>query len=180
MKNLCSLLFAFTTLLFWSNAPALAQRGQGRGSAGHSVGSRPSVGSDSGHPRNAPSTDRPASNPDRAAGRRETKPDSGQRDASEHLAQSPKLSSKIKGIFPAGTDLTQAAQGFKSLGDFVAAAHTSHNLNIPFSTLKTRMVNGQKLGDAIHELKPDADHRAEERKAREQARKDLQETGAGT
>jgi hypothetical protein len=42
------------------------------------------------------------------------------------------------------------------------------------------MVNGQKLGDAIHELKPDVDHRAEERKAREQARKDLQETGAGT
>ena len=197
MKTTGMFLLALASLLFCGNAAAWAQRGQGRGAAGHPAGGPPSIGSlpqggpgqsgthggrdtsrpETGQQRNERSADSPASHTeDHATGRPETRPDSGQRSPAEHLAQSPKLSSKLQGFFPAGTNLTQQAQGFKNLGDFVSAAHVSRNLNIPFAEIKTRMTNGQNLGEAIHELKPDADHRAEERKAREQARKDLQET----
>ena len=71
--------------------------------------------------------------------------------------------------------MAREAEGFKNLGDFVSTAHVSHNLGIPFGDLKTRMMSGQKLGDAIHQLKPDVNYREEEKKAREQARKDLRE-----
>ena len=41
------------------------------------------------------------------------------------------------------------------MGQFVAAVHVSHNLNIPFDHLKEKMVTDHKsLGGAIHELKP--------------------------
>lgn len=196
MKTTSKVLLALAVVLFWSSASAWAQRGQGRGSAGHPAGGPPSISSfpqggpgqsgtpggreanrpEIGQPRNTHPSDHPAGNPeDRAGGRSDTKPDSGQRTPAEHLARSPKLSSKLQGFFPAGTNLAQQAEGFKNLGDFVSAAHVSHNLNIPFADLKTRVTTGQSLGDAIHALKPEADHGAEERKAREQAKKDLQE-----
>ena len=162
-------------VFFWSSAPALAQRGQGRGAdAGRPAGGPPpSIDSRDSRPPSVPGQS--GTHSGRDANHPGTGTDSGQRTPAEHLAQSPKLSSKLQGLFPAGTNLTQQSQGFKNLGDFVSAAHVAHNLNIPFADLKTRMATGQSLGDAIHALKPDADHRAEERKAREQARKDLRE-----
>ena len=192
MKTTSLFLLTLAALLFWSAAPVLAQRGQGKGPAGNPAGGPPSISS---WPQGGPSqpgtrggqnTNRPEISPprgdrsaghpeDRATGRPDAKPDSGSRTVAEHLARSPKLSSKLQGFFPSGTNLAQQAEGFKNLGDFVSAAHVSHNLNIPFADIKTRTTNGQSLGDTIHALKPDADHRAEERKAREQARKDLQE-----
>ena len=201
MKTTSVLLLVFAGVLTWSSAPLWAQRGQGRGPAGRPAGAPPSVSSwpqggpgqsstqggretgrpEVGKPRDTGSADRPASRrEDHTAGRPETRPDSGQRSPAQLLAQSPKLSSKLQGFFPAGTNLAQEAEGFKNLGDFVSAAHVSHNLNIPFTGLKTRMTDGQGLGEAIHELKPDVDHRAEERKAREQARKDLREAQTGS
>ena len=194
MSTTRKVLITLAAVLLWISAPVWAQRGQGRGSAGHSAGGRPSIGSwppqsrsgqsgthrspDADHPDSRSS--RSADNPPRRAedhniGRPESKRDSGQPSLSEHLAQSPKLSSKLQGFFPAGTNLAHEAEGFKNLGDFVSTAHVSHNLGIPFGDLKTRMMNGQKLGDAIHQLKPDVNYRAEEKKAREQARKDLRE-----
>jgi len=191
MQTTSMFLLALVALLFWSTAPVWAQRGQGRGAAGHPAGGPPSIssgpqgGSRQPGTRGGQNTDRPEPNDhsaghpeDHAAGRSDTKPDSGSPTVAEHLAQSPKLSSKLQGFFPSGTNMAQQAEGFKNLGDFVSAAHVSHNLNIPFAEIKTRMTTGQSLGDTIHVLKPDADHRAEERKAREQARKDLQEAGS--
>jgi hypothetical protein len=50
-----------------------------------------------------------------------------------------------------------AASGFKNRGQFIAALHVSHNLNIPFDQLKADMTgtDHDSLGHAIHELRPD-------------------------
>ena len=86
-----------------------------------------------------------------ANSRTETKAHVGQK-ISEH----PKLASKLQSLLPAGTNLDGAASGFKNAGQFVAAVHVSHNLNIPFDQLKEKMITDHKsLGGAIRELKPD-------------------------
>ncbi|MBI4443272.1 MAG: hypothetical protein HY649_07850 [Acidobacteria bacterium] len=94
----------------------------------------------------------------------------------EQLERNEKLSSRLQGVLPEGTKLREAGNGFNNLGDFVAAAHVSHNLGIPFGDLKAKMAGGKNLGEAIHELRPEVDHNAAAKKAQEQARKDLQES----
>lgn len=97
----------------------------------------------------------------------------GPKSADQLLAQNSKLSSNLQSLLPAGTDLQTAAQGFKNLGQFVAAVHVSHNLGIPFDCLKADMTDtappstatcpagtgtGSKslsLGASIQALKPD-------------------------
>ena len=62
-----------------------------------------------------------------------------------------KLEARLANLLPAGTNMTDAAKGFKNYGQFVAAVHVSNNLNIPFSTLKAKMTgtNPMSLGQAI-------------------------------
>ena len=71
--------------------------------------------------------------------------------------------------------LDQAAAGFKNQGQFIAALHVAHNLNIPFADLKADMTgtNHDSLGQAIHALKPTADGTAEVKKADREADTDL-------
>jgi hypothetical protein len=94
--------------------------------------------------------------------------------ADQKLDGNPKLSAKLQSLLPAGTDLKTAAAGFKNFGQFVAAVHVSHNLGIPFDQLKAKMTgdNAESLGKAIKELKPDADAKAEVKKAQQQAQED--------
>jgi hypothetical protein len=96
--------------------------------------------------------------------------------AGELLSQNTKLASRLGTLLPAGTDLQQAAGGFKNLGEFVAATHVSHNLGIPFENLKARTTGPDaiSLGKAIKELKPEVDSKAEVKKAKKQAENDLQ------
>jgi len=68
---------------------------------------------------------------------------------------------------------TEACSGFKSTTECAAALHAAQNLGIPFKDLKSRMSGGEKLGAAIHDLKPGADVRSEVSRAEEQARADL-------
>ena len=83
---------------------------------------------------------------------------------------SPGLVAKLQPMFPPGTDLNLAAAGFKNQGQFVAAAHVSQNLGIPFVALKTEMVeNGASLGHAIQILRPRADASVEVTRAENQA-----------
>jgi hypothetical protein len=71
------------------------------------------------------------------------------------LQRNTNLASKLQSRLPAGTDLTLAAAGFRNLGQFVAAVNVSNNLGIPFSQLKTRMVDqGMSLGQAIQDARP--------------------------
>ena len=65
------------------------------------------------------------------------------------------LASKLQSRLPAGTNILTAADGFRNLGQFVAAVNVSNNLGIPFSELKTKMVTENKsLGQSIQALKP--------------------------
>jgi hypothetical protein len=103
---------------------------------------------------------------------------SGHSSVSERLADNTKLSSKLQGLLPAGTNLQTASQGFKNLGQFVAAVHVSHNLGIPFDQLKAKMIGPPKesLGQAIHALKPDTDSKTEASKATKQAKQDIDDS----
>jgi hypothetical protein len=86
------------------------------------------------------------------------------------------LQDRLGSMLPSGMTLTDAASGFKNLGQFIAAVHVSHNLGIPFSDLKDKMASGDSLGKAIQALKPDVKAKAEAKKANRQAKTDLKET----
>ena len=85
-----------------------------------------------------------------------TKTDAKSTDVGQRISEHPRLASKLQSLLPAATNLDAAANGFKNMGQFVAAVHVSHNLNIPFDQLKEKMITDHKsLGGAIRELKPD-------------------------
>ena len=92
------------------------------------------------------------------------------------LTENTHLASRLQTMLPAGQTTESAAAGFKNTGQFIAAVHVANNLNIPFNQLKTSMTGSEKLslGKAIHQLRPDADSKAEEKKANKQARADLE------
>ncbi len=72
-----------------------------------------------------------------------------------------------------------ASQGFKNLGQFVAAVHVSHNLGIPFDQLKAKMIGppSESLGKAIQDLKPAANSKEETKKGEKQAKQDMDDSG---
>jgi hypothetical protein len=73
----------------------------------------------------------------------------------EKLKKNTNLAAKLEGRLPAGTDLMKAADGFKNLGQFVAAVNVSNNHEgISFFDLKKLMVKeGYSLGQAMQKLK---------------------------
>jgi glucose/arabinose dehydrogenase len=81
-------------------------------------------------------------------------------------------STRLAAIVPAGMSAQEACTGFRSVAECAATLHVSQNLSIPFPDLKSKVTGGAKLGAAIHQLKPDANVKAELRKAEEQARSD--------
>ena len=81
-------------------------------------------------------------------------------------------STRLAAIVPSGMSTQEACAGFRNVEECAATLHASQNLNIAFPDLKSRVTGGTKLGTAIHQLKPDANVKAEVRKAEEQARSD--------
>jgi hypothetical protein len=71
----------------------------------------------------------------------------------------------LAALVPAGMTTSEACTGFKNVKDCAASLHASQNLSIPFGDLKAKVTGGQALWAAIHELKPDANARAEVKKA---------------
>jgi hypothetical protein len=113
------------------------------------------------------------------------------------LQQNTKLAANLAKLFPEGTDLTAQAQGFKNLGQFVSAAHVSHNLGIPFNDLKcaelgtsaatasgtmcSSSITNQgptSLGKSIASLRPGADAQEAIKEANRQVEKDFKDEGA--
>ena len=125
---------------------------------------RPGDASDRGR---GASIDRPATE------RQDTRQSTASKTPSELLQQNTRLSENIAKLLPAGTDVQSAASGFKNLGEFVAAAHVSSNLGIPFADLKAKILAGESLGGAIQALRPEADGLIEARKARARAEDEL-------
>ncbi len=77
----------------------------------------------------------------------------------QKLQKNTNLARKLEGRLPVGTDLLVAAEGFRNLGQFVAAVNVSNNLGIPFAELKGRMVDdGMSLGQAIQAERHDVDN----------------------
>jgi hypothetical protein len=103
---------------------------------------------------------------------------------SDQLTSKPKLTSKLQSLLPSTMTPQQACVGFKNLGQCVAAIHVSHNLNIPFTDLKDKMLGTSttdpqakpmSLGKAIQTLAPKADSATETQKATQQANEDLKQ-----
>lgn len=183
MKRVSIFLTTLAVVLYIGALPALAQHGHGGGGGLGSpggIGSQPgSMGGDhGGWGRQGGAT------PDTGKAGRDTNRsgEAGNQSVSAKLSENQKLSSKLAGELPPNTNLQQAAQGFKNLGQFVAAVHVSHNLGIPFDQLKAKMTgsNPVSLGKAIHELDPNADAKAEAKKAGKQAQQDLQDEQAAS
>jgi hypothetical protein len=73
------------------------------------------------------------------------------RTPTSHVVKNPRLEARLLRLLPLGTNINEAAKGFKNWGQFVAAVHVSNNQNIPFMELKSRMVgpDAVSLGQAI-------------------------------
>lgn len=102
-------------------------------------------------------------------------------DVSVRVAQNSGLSTQLQPLLPAGTTLTGAAAGFRNEGQFVAALHVAHNLNIPFDQLKAKITGSDpvSLGKAVQELRPNLDDKAVKsntKLADRQAERDLEQS----
>ena len=87
------------------------------------------------------------------------------------LRRDPDLADRVAQRLPARIDVMWAASGFKNLGQFVAAVNAADNLQIPFMTLKSRMLDdGMNLGQAIRDLRRSSDYRKEARRAEDEAK----------
>lgn len=97
----------------------------------------------------------------------------------QKIESHPQLATRLQALLPPGSTLNQAALGFKNQGQFIAALHVSHNLGIPFTDLKTQMVDRHlSLGQSIHTLKPTANSSSATREAEAETDRDLRTSGA--
>ena len=186
MKRLVIIMLAVLGVtLYVSEITAFAQPGRGGG-----VGRRLHIPRT--RERRAPSPAgrmKHGTEPSRARGSKGSADLGSRKSVNNMLTQNSKLSARLQTLLP-GQNLQESAQGFKNLGQFVAAAHVSRNLGISFADLKSRMTHpsseslstsenlgtSKSLGKAIRELRPDVNASKEVRKANRQASKDLKET----
>ncbi|MDT8991996.1 hypothetical protein RQP54_14080 [Curvibacter sp. APW13] len=99
----------------------------------------------------------------------------GRHTVADQLAANPKLADRLAPLIAkTPAEMPDAVAGFKNFGQFVAAAHASNNLGIPFDALKAEITKeGGSLGKGIQALSPDAHVDAEIVRANQQARDDL-------
>lgn len=90
----------------------------------------------------------------------------------------PGIATRVRPMLPSGTNVHDAAAGFRNTGQFVAATNVSRNLGIPFEELKARMMGGESLGQAIQSSRPGmsrGESRRHARDAERRAKEDLRE-----
>jgi hypothetical protein len=188
MKRLTAILATlFVTLPLGLLAAGPQGQGRGRGGPqaagppmqGPAARARAGEGAQKGAPRHRAEAGRPA---EAGRGRRNegAARGSGRGDLSQRLERQPELAERLGRLLPPGTNVHEAAHGFRNLGQFVAAANVSRNLNIPFDDLKARMTgeNAVSLGRAIQELRPDMSRDEVRRAVREAERAAREETKA--
>lgn len=167
MKFSSRIILSAAALLAFAAMPVVssAQRG------GHGAGGANGMGNDNSHASDAHGN---SSSSDSHSGQSS----GGNKTVADKLSNNTQLAQKLQGLLPPGTNLQIAAQGFKNLGQFVAAVHVAHNLGIPFDQLKSQMIGPPKesLGKAIHALKPDANSKTESSTAQKQAKQDLKDS----
>lgn len=154
------LITALTTFSLAFTVPAFAQRGHGGGPpAGHG----PGMGNSSEGSANR--------------GDAMNHTDMSHASPSTVLSHNTAIANKIKTL--TGEDAATACNGFKNLGQCVAAAHVAKNLNISggFDALKAKVTGtgAMSLGKAIESLEPSAKAKTEVKKANKQASDDMKE-----
>jgi hypothetical protein len=161
---------AVLAALFLNSGLAYAQHGHGAGGAMTGVG----MHGDAGMHGNA--------NESNGAGSHATPSMMASTNPGGVLDHNSHLTSKLEGLLNlsgpnALATLKTDASGFKNFGQFMAAVHVSHNLDIPFADLQAKMTgpNAVSLGKAIQELKPEADVKTETKKATTEANEDAKE-----
>jgi hypothetical protein len=70
------------------------------------------------------------------------------------ITANPALSTRVTSLLPAGVSLQTATMGFRNEGQFLAALHVAHDLNLSFTSLQAQVASGQSLGHAIATLRP--------------------------
>ncbi len=169
MKRFASALAIVALVLVVASAPAWAQ---GRGAGGPPPSRGPSSMPGSAAPGAPGAGAAPHST---GAPTTHATPSLSHSSPSDVLGHNTAIAGKISTL--TGQDAQTACGGFKNLGQCVAAAHVAKNLNIPggFDALKAKITGpgSVSLGKAIHELNPDADAKAETKKANKQAAEDL-------
>lgn len=179
MKRAILLSTAFAVLLCLSGLPLMAQgrSGGGMGPGGGGMGQGPGQGQGQGPGMDNGPGGRQSSSNDPGMDRTTTnRPMEQMKTPAQLLAQNTKLSSQLQTLLPQGTNVQDAASGFKNLGDFVAAVHISKNLNIPFDQFKNKVTSGDSLGKALKDLSPNMDHKAiksEVKKGKKEAKEDM-------
>jgi hypothetical protein len=85
------------------------------------------------------------------------------------------LLAKVTPLLPSGMSLADAAKGFHSEEQFLAALHAAKDLGVSFADLKAEMTGSEhdNLGQAIHDLKPAIDAKASAKTAAGEARADI-------
>jgi hypothetical protein len=177
MKHVFVLPLALAVVLCYT--PAFAQHGHGGGMSG---GMGASMGSSMGH--GGESHSMTGSSNSRAA---------QSAAMTQQLSQNKPLAQKIEKL-TGMSSAQQACEGFKNLGQCVAAAHVSNNLKISFACLRADMTGTaaaassncgtststsgtsgktMSLGKAIQTLDPNVNAGAEAKKAQKQADQDL-------
>jgi hypothetical protein len=122
--------------------------------------------------------------------------DAGKKAPDQLLSQNTKLSDNLSKLLPTGVTAQQACNGFKNLGQCVAAIHVSHNLGLDFNALKCDMTGKAdtpaaacptntsskklSLGQAIDTLQPGADSKSESETAMKQAHQDIKDSSSGS
>ena len=87
------------------------------------------------------------------------------------------LRDRVKTVLKPGAHLEIASADFGDSEEFITVAHAARNTDVPFMVLKDRVINqGQSLTEAIRDLKPELNAKAEATRARAEARSDLEAT----
>ena len=90
-------------------------------------------------------------------------------------ASTPALYERLKPVMNKGTNMDIAAEGFRDAEQFATLAHAARNTDVPFMVLKHRVLTeGKSLAAAIRESNPGVDAAREVKRARDEARMDLE------
>ncbi len=167
----CLILLAGLVLVLYLGGPAYAQGKRGVGGPGSTHGATSNRPSDVGKS----SSDSPSGH-----------------SATDLLSKNGKLNDALtdeltrKGLIPNGTTLQQMCANFRKLGQCIATIHVSHNRKVPFGCLDwdvtgvkpvapidttncTAPSGAMSLGKAIQTLDPNANAKAESKKANKEA-----------
>jgi hypothetical protein len=86
---------------------------------------------------------------------------------------------RLAAILPQGMSPQEACNGFKSSRECAATVHAAHNLNVSFTDLKSKVAGGERLEEAIHDLKPDVNAKSQAQRAEQQAHSEMQSAPQG-